>query len=77
MGSTMQAAILLCRNKKARSIIVASPVADPSTAAALAKIVDDVVILERVVVPEPGTLVLLGIGAACMLLKRHRRRARA
>lgn len=47
MGSTMRAAILLCKNKKARKIIVASPVAGKSTAAKLARIVDDVVILEK------------------------------
>ncbi len=38
---------------------------------------DDVVIGDRVVIPEPGTLMLLGVGAVCMLLKRRRRRGRA
>jgi putative phosphoribosyl transferase len=47
MGSTMRASILLCRNKKARRIIVASPVSGPSTAAQFAEIADDVVILEK------------------------------
>jgi predicted phosphoribosyltransferase len=47
MGSTMQAAIMLCKNQKAEKIIVGSPVASPSTAAGLAKIVDDVAILEK------------------------------
>jgi putative phosphoribosyl transferase len=47
MGSTMRAAILLCENKKAKEIIVASPVAGPSTAAELERIVDHVVILEK------------------------------
>jgi len=47
MGSTMQAAISLCKNKKAKRIVVASPVAGRSTIAELAEIVDDVVILEK------------------------------
>jgi len=47
MGSTMRAAVSLCENKKAKKIVVASPVAGPSTAAELARIVDDVVVLEK------------------------------
>jgi len=47
MGSTIHAGISLCKNKKAKKIVVASPVAGPSTAAELSKIVDDVVILEK------------------------------
>jgi len=47
MGSTMQAAILLCKNKKAKRIVVASPVAGRSTAADITEIVDEVVILEK------------------------------
>jgi len=47
MGSTMRAAISLCKNKKAKRIVVASPVAGRSTIAELAEIVDDVVILEK------------------------------
>jgi putative phosphoribosyl transferase len=47
MGSTMRAGILLCRNRKAKEIIVASPVASPSTAAAFERIADGVVILEK------------------------------
>ena len=47
MGSTMRAAVSLCENKKAKKIVVASPVAGPSTAAELARIVGDVVILEK------------------------------
>ncbi|MHC4618885.1 MAG: phosphoribosyltransferase [Planctomycetota bacterium] len=46
MGSTMRASIQLCRNKKARRIIVASPVSGPSTAAQFVEVADDVVILE-------------------------------
>jgi predicted phosphoribosyltransferase len=47
MGSTMQAAVMLCRNRKAKKIVVASPVAGPDTAAELAKVVDEAVILEK------------------------------
>jgi len=47
MGSTMRAGISLCRNKKAKKVVVASPVAGPATMAELAKIVDDVVVLEK------------------------------
>jgi len=47
MGSTMRAAISLCKNKKAKRIVVASPVAGRSTTAELAEIVDDVVILKK------------------------------
>ncbi len=47
MGSTMRAAIMLCRNKKAKKIVVAAPVAGPAAAAELTKVVDEVVILEK------------------------------
>lgn len=47
MGSTMRAAILLCENRRAKKIIVASPVAGPHIAADLANIVRDVIILEK------------------------------
>jgi predicted phosphoribosyltransferase len=47
MGSTMQAAVALCRKKNAGEIVVAAPVAGPATAADFARIVDKVVILER------------------------------
>jgi len=47
MGSTMQAAIMLCRDKKAKKIVVASPVAGPAAASALAEVVDEIVILEK------------------------------
>lgn len=47
MGSTMQAAIMLCKKRKAEKIVVASPVAGPEMAAKLARMVDDVVILEK------------------------------
>jgi len=47
MGSTMQAAVRLCRNKNASKIVVAAPVAGPAAAAELAKAADEVVILEQ------------------------------
>ena len=47
MGSTMQAAIMLCKNKKAGKLVVASPVASQSTAKELAEVADDIVILEK------------------------------
>jgi putative phosphoribosyl transferase len=47
MGSTMQAAIMLCKNKKPKKIVVASPVAGPSTAVELAEVADEIVILEE------------------------------
>ena len=45
MGSTMQAAILCCRNSKAGRITVATPVASPGTIAALKAAADDVISL--------------------------------
>ena len=47
MGSTMQAAVMLCRNKKARKVIVAAPVAGMDTAMEMARIADDVIIAEK------------------------------
>ncbi len=47
MGSTVQAAVTLCKNKQAKKIVVAAPVAGQTTAAVLANTVDDVVILEK------------------------------
>ncbi len=47
MGSTMQAAVMLCRNKKAKKVVAASPVAGPSAALDLAMVVDQIVILEE------------------------------
>jgi putative phosphoribosyl transferase len=46
MGSTMRASIMLCKNKEAKKIIVASPVAGPDTAKEIAALVDETVILE-------------------------------
>jgi putative phosphoribosyl transferase len=47
MGSTMRAAIILCRNKGAKKVVVAAPVTASSTAAEFTRIADDVVILEK------------------------------
>lgn len=47
MGSTMHAAIMLCQNNDADQVVVAAPVAGPSTAADLEEIVDRVVVLEK------------------------------
>jgi len=47
MGSTMRASIMLCKNKGAGRIVVASPVAGPETARQIANLVDETVILER------------------------------
>lgn len=46
MGSTMHAAIALCRKRGARSIIVATPVTGEATAIELEREVDEVVVLE-------------------------------
>ena len=47
MGSTMRASIMLCRDRKAKRIIVAAPVAGPDVAEAIRRIADEVVILEK------------------------------
>lgn len=47
MGSTMLAAIMLCRNKKARKIIVAVPVTGKETAEEIRKRVDEIIVLEK------------------------------
>lgn len=47
MGSTMHAAIMLCKSNNAAKIIVAAPVAGPSITAELAEVVNKVVILEK------------------------------
>lgn len=46
MGSTMMATIELCKNKGARKIVVAVPVAGREVAAEIRKKVDDLVVLE-------------------------------
>ena len=46
MGSTMQAAILLCRHQHAAKVVAAAPVAGPSALRELTKTADETVILE-------------------------------
>jgi putative phosphoribosyl transferase len=46
MGSTMRAAIELCKNKKARRIIVAVPVAGKDVKDEIGKSVDEIIVLE-------------------------------
>jgi putative phosphoribosyl transferase len=47
MGSTIRAAIALCRKQRAGRVVVAAPVADPGVAGELADEADDVVVLDR------------------------------
>jgi putative phosphoribosyl transferase len=47
MGGTMRAAVAMCRNKKAARIVVAAPVSGRDTAADMAGLADEVVILEK------------------------------
>ena len=47
MGSTMQAAIMLCRNKGAKKIVVAAPVGGPSSVREIKKAADEVIVLEQ------------------------------
>ncbi|MCX6354933.1 MAG: phosphoribosyltransferase family protein [Candidatus Aureabacteria bacterium] len=47
MGSTMRASIMLCRNRKAKKIIVAAPVAGPDVAEEIRRMADEAVILEK------------------------------
>ena len=47
MGSTVRAAVAMCRQQQAREIVVAAPVASPSTAEELTEIADDVVVVEK------------------------------
>jgi len=47
MGSTMHASVMLCKNKKAKSIVVAAPVAGERVVMELEQCVDDVMILEN------------------------------
>ncbi|NYT19219.1 MAG: phosphoribosyltransferase [Methanosarcinales archaeon] len=46
MGSTMRAAIMLCKKKKAKKIVVAVPVTGRETAAKIGDLIDDMVVLE-------------------------------
>jgi len=47
MGSTMRASIMLCKNKGAQKIVVATPVTGRDTAKEVEKMVDELVILEK------------------------------
>ena len=47
MGSTMRAAIALCKKKKARKIIVAVPVSGKDVAEEIGKLVDEIIVLEK------------------------------
>jgi predicted phosphoribosyltransferase len=47
MGSTMRAAIKLCKNQGARSIVVAVPVTGERAARKIGDLVDDMVVLEK------------------------------
>jgi len=47
MGSTMRAAIMLCKNKKAKKIVVAVPVSGGDVAKEVAKMVDELIVLEK------------------------------
>jgi len=46
MGSTMRASVMLCRRAEAGRLVVAAPVAGPDTAAVMARLADEAVILE-------------------------------
>lgn len=46
MGSTMRAAIELCKNKKAKKIIVAVPVSSKEVKQEISKLVDEIIVLE-------------------------------
>jgi predicted phosphoribosyltransferase len=47
MGSTMRAAISLCKNKKAHKIIVAAPVSGEEVANEVGELVDEIVVLSK------------------------------
>ena len=47
MGSTMRAAIALCKKKKAKKIIVAVPVSGKDVAQEIGKIADEIIVLEK------------------------------
>lgn len=47
MGSTMRASIQMCKHQDAGKIIVGAPVAGPSVARAIEKLVDELVVLEK------------------------------
>lgn len=47
MGSTMRACIMLCRNRKAKKIVVAAPVSGIDVADEMRELVDELIVLEQ------------------------------
>jgi predicted phosphoribosyltransferase len=47
MGSTMRTAIMLCKKKKAKKIIVAAPVSGKDVSKEIEKMVDEIIVLEK------------------------------
>jgi len=47
MGSTMRAAITLCKKQEAKKIIVAAPVSSKDVAEEIGKLVDEIIVLEK------------------------------
>jgi putative phosphoribosyl transferase len=47
MGSSMQVAVMLCKNQRAKKIVIAVPVAGKEVASELEKMVDDIIVLEK------------------------------
>lgn len=47
MGSTMRAAIMMCKNKRAKKIVVAVPVSGVEVAEEIEKMVDELIVLEK------------------------------
>lgn len=47
MGSTMRAAVMLCRNQQAGKVIAAAPVGSPSSVHRLSEEVDETIVLEQ------------------------------
>jgi putative phosphoribosyl transferase len=47
MGSSMQVAVMLCKNQLAKKIVVAVPVAGSESASELEQMADDIIVLEK------------------------------
>lgn len=47
IGSSMQVAVMLCKNQLAKNIVVAVPVAGSESASELEQLVDDIIVLEK------------------------------
>jgi predicted phosphoribosyltransferase len=79
MGSTMRVSVMLCRNRKAGRVVVAVPVAGLDTVREIAKLVDEIVVLEC---PRPFYAVAqvyenwydVGDDEAIRILRKHRRK---